>query len=222
MIHIKKPGKRFKFGLKLSDKLHPRPLVDTFYYLKYKYPKCDWDKLSLRKQVCFLYLQWMMFPEKEHRSELIGKVKEWRLKEPNRIGGKRSVLEKLCRKFYAAERKVEGYKKSGRAAKERGERAFRDKTGCHSPEVRARLFTPEANARRAATVSANAGHWWVYTPDGEVLEVHNLRAFCLERGLDTSHLSRTGKYPGKTHKGWSARRRNVDLEGFTPGFNEPK
>jgi len=221
MIHIKKPGKRFRFGLKLSDKRYPRPLPDTYAYLKYKYPQSTWEGLSLRKQVCFFYLTWMMYPEKEHRSKLVEKVKEWRTGE-NRIGGQRSVLEKLCRKFFAAERKIKVSEKSRAAARKTGKKAFRDKTGCHSPEVRARLFTPEARAKRAATIRANSGHWWVYGPNGEVLEIHDLITFCRERGLDNSHLYRTAKYPGKTHKGWSARRRNVDLEGFTPGFNEPK
>ena len=218
MIQVKIPGTRKIFGLKISHKRYPRPLVDTFHYLKYKYPKCTWGEMSLRKQVCLLYLQWMMFPEKEHRSELIEKVKEWRIKEPNRIGGKRSVLEKLCRKFYAEHRKEKMMEKQRDICVKTGKEAFKNKTGIHSPEVREKLLDPELlKKKQERAILANSLHWWVYSPDGEVFEIHNLKAFCREKGLDDAHLCRTAKYPGKTHKGWSARKRNVDLEGFTPG-----
>jgi hypothetical protein len=161
----------------------------------------------------------MMFPEKEHRSELIEKVKEWRIKEPNRIGGKRSVLEKLCRKFYSAHRIEKFTEKQKNACSNTGKEAFKNKTGIHAPGMKERLRDPELlKKKRDRAIRARAMHWWVYAPDGQVYEVHNLSAFCREKGLDGAHLCRTAKYPGKTHKGWHARKRNVDLEGFTPGF----
>jgi hypothetical protein len=161
----------------------------------------------------------MMIPEKEHRSKLIEKVKEWRLKEPNRIGGKRSVLEKLCRKFYAEHRKEKRIEKQRNICVKIGKKAFKNKTGIHAPGPKNMYITPEfRKSVQEAITRSRAMHWWVYSPDGQVYEIHNLRAFCREKGLDNSHLGRTARYPGKTYKGWHARKRNIDLEGFTPGF----
>ena len=218
MIHIKNEG-RVLFGLKLSGQLYPRPLVDTYHYLKRKYPRCTWDEMSLRKQVCLYYLSWMIQPEKKNRTALVEKVKEWRKKEPNRIGGKRSVLERLARKFFAEEAKKKRVDENRKSFVSCGQKAFENKTGIHSPEMRALVKTPEmirkSNEKR---LKVQALHWVLYAPDGEVFEIHNLRAFCREHNLGHSLLSQTAKYPGRTHKGWRARKRNVDLEGYTPGF----
>jgi hypothetical protein len=219
MIHVKNDGTRVLFGLKLSGELYPRPLVDTYHYLKRKYPKCTWGELSLRKRVCLAYVSWMMFPEKDNRSELIELVKEWRKKEPNRIGGKRSVLEKLARKFFAEEAKKKRTDETRKSFVESGKKAFENKTGIHSPEIRALVKTPEmirkSNEKR---LKVQALHWILYAPDGQIFEIHNLNAFGREHNLNASHLARTAKFPGTTHKGWRARKRNVDLEGVTPGF----
>ena len=217
----KKPEKsRQLFHMKMSGELYPRPVVETFHYLKRKYPKCHWGKMSLRKQVCLLYLQWMVFPnEKEHRTLLIDKVKEWRKKEPNRVGGKRSVLEKLARKFYQAERREKAKEKSRKVSSKNAKKTIRNKTNLFTPENQAWIKTREAIEKRCAAQKGHLGHhWWVFSPDGEVFEVHSLRAFCRERGLNDAHLGRTAKYPGWSHKGWTARKRNIDLEGYTPGY----
>jgi hypothetical protein len=159
----------------------------------------------------------MVNPDKETLSILIKKVKEWR-KIDGRIGGSRSVLEKLVRRFFAKDRKKrsETQKKSSLKT---GKNALKNKTGIHSPEMVALVQTPEVRAKGEETRRRTAGeHWFVHTPDGEILEIHNLNRFCRENGLDCSHLARTAKYPGKTHKKYRARKRCVDLEGYTPGF----
>jgi len=220
MINERNGGIRVLFGLKLSDRLYPRPIVDTFAYLRYKYPRCTWDSLSIRKQICLWYISWMVNPDKETLSILIKKVKAWR-KIDGRIGGSRSVLEKLVRRFFAKDRKKrsEAQKKS---SKNTGEQALKNKTGIHAPGMKERLQDPEIVRKSIERMTlAKAQHWWVYTPDGEILEIHNLSRFCRENGLDCSHLCRTAKYPGRHHFGYRVRRRNVDLEGYTKGC-EPK
>ena len=220
MINERNGGNRVLFGLRLSEDLYPRPLVDTWHHLRYRYPRSTWPERSLRKQVCLLYIQWIVFPEKENRRVLIEKVKEWRKSEPGRVGGKRSILEVLARKFFAAERRERGIDKAREACRETGRRAFENKTGIHAPGMRERLQDPEIiKKNRERIILAKSQHWWVFTPSGEILEVHNLREFCRQNNLDSSHLCRTAKHPGKTHKKFRARKRNIDLEGYTPGFS---
>jgi len=201
---------------KLSGELYPRPIVETFYYLFRKYPEESWGNLSLRKQVCLCYVRWMFSPEnKEAKEAMIEKVKEWRKKEPGRVGGSRSVLEKLCRKFFQEARKGKG--ETAEVRKARGKSARRqleNKTGRHTPELAEYRKTSEFGKWFGShrDPNANSLHWYVYPPEGGVLEVFNLKAFCRENGLDTAHLHRTAKYPGLKHKGWRAEKRNMDLE----------
>jgi hypothetical protein len=221
MIGAKNEGSRILFGLRLSGELYPRPIVDTWHHLRYRYPRSTWPERSLRKQVCLLYIQWLCFPEKENRSELIEKVKAWR-KIDGRIGGERSVLEKLVRRFFAKDKKERRSPQQKKSSLKTGKNALKNKTGIHSPEMVSLVQTPEVRAKGHETQRRIRGdHWFVFCPNGDVLEIHNLKRFCRENNLDASHLTRTAKYSGKIHKGYRARKRCVDLEGYTPGF-EPK
>lgn len=200
-----------------------RPLVDTYYHLLRHFPEEQWSELSHRKQVCLIYMKWLIFPrDKKLRARLVDKVQEWRLKEPNRLGGKRSLLERAVRKKLFKIRKKEklveknydNICKSVRLQKE-------NKTGSFTEEARAFRKSPanghKANATRNG--KTHAADWIVFAPDGTRYEVHNLRAFCRDTdfGLDQSHLSKTSLHPGGTHKGWRAIKKNsfFDLSNFT-------
>lgn len=207
----------------LSGELYPRPLVDTYYHLFRKYPEESWDSISLRKQVCLCYIRWMVFPDqKENKDAMIDKVKAWRKEEPGRIGNKRSIIEKLCRKFFQEKRK-EAEKKKNRKPEAREAQAKSAKiqmetgTAQHTPEMVNYRKTSEFGRWMGSHNGhiTNACHWYVYPPEGGVLEVYNLNAFCRGKGLDHSHLQRTAKYPGLKHKGWRAEKRNMDLEEIT-------
>lgn len=209
-------------GIKISRELYPRPVIDTFHYLQDKYPKRGWKRRSLRKQVCLLYIQWMVYPTNENKHLLIETVKKWRKKEKNRLGGKRSVLEKLSRKFFK-ECRIENNKEKVR--KDQGasaRRQIKEGKGRHTPEMRALFGTSEYGKWMIShqKIPSRARHWWVFSPDGEVFEVFNLAKFGRERGLDGSRIARTARNPGWQYKGWRARERNVNLEGFTPGFED--
>ena len=198
-----------------------RPFPDTLHHLMGTFPEETWETLSHRKQVCFIYLKWSIRPmDAELRNILVDKVKEWRVKEPNRIGGKRSLLERMVRKrLFKLQRREktvaknhEGYCKSVELQKE-------NKTGQFTEEMQA-FRKSSANGERGAAArrrNAKGLDWVVYAPDGSVFEINNLRAFCREWGLDWSHLSRTSLYPNYTYRGWSARKKNpfIDLPDFT-------
>lgn len=218
---LRKSHRRLAPGLKISKELYPRPVVDTFAYLRHKYPENTWDQRTLRKQVCLQYVKWMVYPTKENKHLLIEKVKEWRKGEEGRVGGRRSILEKLSRKFFK-ECKIE---KNNEEAKESqgpsARRQLEQGTGRHTPELRALYGTTEYGKWMRSQWKNKMGparHWWVFSPDGQVFEVYNLAEFGRQRGLDGSRIGRTARNPGWTYKGWRARERNTATEGFTPGF----
>lgn len=210
----------------LSGELYPRPLVETYFYLFRKYPEESWDRISLRKQVCLLYVQWMVSPhKKEYKEAMIEKVKEWRKKEPGRMGTKRSVLEKLCRRFFQEARLEKSNSEEVRKARGKSaRRQLENKTAQHTPEMAAYRKTSEFGKWLASfqKVPVHALHWYVYPPEGGVLEVFNLRAFSREHGLDPAHMHRTSKYPGLKHKGWRAEKRNMDIERVVKGPRKKK
>ena len=199
-----KPGKKF------------RMLPDTVFHLRSKYPRWERKNLSYRKQVCLLYLEWSLTcRDKKLRQQLIDLVKEWRLKEPNRLGGQRSLLERAIRKRLFKLRKKEKINEKNHKALRKGvEQQKKNKTGQFTDEMVAFRKSPE-NAKRA---KRNNGHYWyVYAPDGTVYDIVNLKAFCREHGLDQSHMTQTALRPGKTHKGWRAMKKNpyIDPSDFT-------
>lgn len=63
---------------------------------------------------------------------------------------------------------------------------------------------------REKTAEANVRHWGysytLYAPDGTTYTTNNLQRFCLDRGLNPSHMRQviTGKL--KAHKGWTGTR----------------
>jgi hypothetical protein len=194
--------------------------VDTLHHLRQKYPEENWATISLRKQVCILYITWMVYPnKKECKYALIEKVKEWRTKEPNRLGGKRSVLEKLCRKFFQEHRrdKAKNSEESFKARQKKGVTARDNNTEIFREDLFNYRKTSEHGRwlRSHFDSDRKALHWYVYTPEGERLEVFNMLQFCRERGFHKSWLSRTSLRPGKTYKGWRAEKRNLDIDPLT-------
>jgi len=63
--------------------------------------------------------------------------------------------------------------------------------------------SPEQMAKMTAT---HVQQWIVTTPDGEMLEVENLKAFCRMNGLDPRHMSNVAHEKEKHHKQWKCRR----------------
>ena len=197
-----------------------RPFPDTLHHLMEIFPEETWEELSHRKQVCLIYLKWSLRPQNaELRQLLVDKVKEWRVKEPNRIGGKRSLLERMVRKkLFKLQRKEKNISKNHEAFCKSVELQKQNKTGQFTEEMQA-FRKSSANGERGAAARRNARglDWFVYAPGGTVYEINNLRAFCREQGLDWSHLSKTSLYPNYIYKGWRARKKNplIDPSDFT-------
>ena len=159
-----KPGKKF------------RMLPDTVFHLRSKYPRWERKNLSYRKQVCLLYLEWSLQPlDKTLRQQFVDLVKEWRLKEPNRLGGKRSLLERVIRKRLFKERKKEKQRERNYKPRCRSvELQKKNKTGQFTDEMVAFRKSPE-NVKRINATAAH--HWYVFAPDGTVYDIFNLSAF---------------------------------------------
>jgi hypothetical protein len=68
-----------------------------------------------------------------------------------------------------------------------------DKDRLNNHKDNLQLMTMEDNA-----VKGNAENWFVMSPDGNVFEIYNLRAFCRENNLHSSHLVT------HSYKGWKA------------------
>jgi hypothetical protein len=215
----KKRGSYFSRGE--LPKTSFRLVTETYWFLLERFPEEIWEDLSYRKQVCLSYLRWLVHPEnKEYKDTLIKKVKEWRKKEPNRFGSKRSRLETICRKLFRKHAKDKTQEKCKEAKSTGPRKQIESGTGGHSPELVKKRSTSEWGKHMRSLVKHHSStcHWVVYSPTEEVFEVFGLSEFCKERGLNLAHLSQTAKVPGKLHKGWRARKRNIEIEGFTPGF----
>ncbi len=55
----------------------------------------------------------------------------------------------------------------------------------------------------SATVTAHAKHYVFRSPEGERVEVYNLKAFCRERSLSDSAMGKVAAGTHTQHKGWT-------------------
>ena len=208
----KKRGKYFTGKSAMPSNF--RTLIDSYHHLCSKYPREKWEEYSYRKQVCLRYIEWMVNPRnKELRGELVDKVKEWRKHEKGRVGGKRSILEKLARRFFRQRKREKQLKEGVRIKHENINSQMERKVGIYSDEFLALRKTSDwAKWVRSFGKKKKGLFWTVYSPTGEVYHVQGLKEICEEFGLGGSHLGNTSNYPGKFHKGWRAVKRNPDVE----------
>ena len=78
-----------------------------------------------------------------------------------------------------------------------------------------RVDSPETRKKRSdalkgrvpnpSTYAAQGQRYIATTPEGEDIEVHNLTAFCKERGIETANLHRCIKSKYPSHNGWRLR-----------------
>lgn len=61
------------------------------------------------------------------------------------------------------------------------------------------VLTAEDNA-----IKSNAHHWLAVNPEGEVVEIYNLKQFCRDNGLHDGHMGDVlkGRPKYNAHKGW--------------------
>lgn len=70
--------------------------------------------------------------------------------------------------------------------------------------MKGRKQTPEHTAKRVASRCKST--FVVTSPDGEIIEVHNLSQLCSERGLGVSNMYNVARGVQKHHKGWIVKR----------------
>ena len=188
-------------------------------FLLEKFPEGTWSELPLRKQVCLEYCKWLGFPSplKKEKGVMVvyTLMKKWRTTD-FRIGTKRTLLERtfrmsvlpVVRKLRHSERnrknaKISHYKGTGNLVKVNKEKAYLPnlKKGHEHYDVFGRISL----------------EWILWSPEGEVYFIKNLRNFCRERKMDWSHLSKTSLYPDKFYRGWKAEKRNKTTEWWGRG-----
>ncbi len=178
-------------------------------FLLGKFPEGTWGELSLRKQFCLEYCKWLCFPRSSKKEEETMRVyevmKQWR-KIDRRIGTKRTLLERTFRvSVLKIVRKLRGAKKNSRYSK----RVHDKGTGNLVKVNREKAYLPnlEKGRQKQGDFGRKSLEWVIWSPEGEVYFVRNLRLFCRTRGMDWSHLSKTSIHENKYYRGWRCEKR---------------
>lgn len=177
----------------------------------------DISALSLNKQVCVIFLRWGIFANDEDRVLFIETALRWR-KERNRIGGKRTLLERKMRKLLKAWRRHKAFAGQREAVRKVFQQFRKEKRGVFSEEYRKERMWQQnkENMRRQLEAGRHPGakEWIVYEPDGNVVRVWSLQKYCEERGLSRTALRSTAKIPGKIYKGYRCEYANELFENL--------
>lgn len=183
-----------------------RPFEATFFKLKNALG--DVSKLSIRKQMCFKYIEWKARGIEKYKREWVDLTVEFR-KIEGRIGSKRTKLEKLSRGYFRSRRQLKGNEASREAARAFAQKQYEEGTGIHSPEMKARRSeTARENVRRqtAENRNPNTKDWVITCKDGGEYIIRNLRAFCREHDINYRNLHFTAVQPQRWAKGFRARK----------------
>ena len=198
----------------LFDLAMRRPLINTYCFVNEKLNKGG--EISLRKQFCLQYLKWGSTVDQADRDKFVELAKEWR-KQEDRVGAKRSLLERKARKLFQKIAKRKKLTPSREGAKKWAEESLEKGIGVHSPESKAELV--ERNRRQLERMKeldrfGFTSDWIVTSPTGEVFRIRNLARFCREspHNLHRAHVGRTLKYPKNHHRGWWARKIDPEFE----------
>jgi len=166
-----------------------RPLEHTFLILQKRYP--DRSVLSIRKQFSMAYLEWKTRGYKYLKQPWVDLAVLLR-KGENKIGGKRTKLEKLARRHFQDRRRFIGCGPSRNAAKKHGEMQRDNNIGIHTDEMREKQkeIAREWMRKRGEENNHPGTRDWVitYKSTGGVFIIRNLRAFCREHGINYRNL----------------------------------
>lgn len=193
-----------------------RPVTHTYQFIRQKLAFCP--PMSTRKRMCLSYLRWVAMMRREDRHKFVELAKLWR-KEDARIGSPRTLLEKKARRMFAKVRKETNREKAIPTHRSVGRKNKRQRTGIHSPEWQASIQERnEALTRHRLKhhSDSNAHYWKIIPPEGEPFIILNLRKFCREHNLNSSHMCQTAMIPPrrKTHKGWRAEKYDPEWSNY--------
>jgi hypothetical protein len=204
----------------MNKKQNHRPVEHTFLLLQARYP--DRSVLSIRKQFCMAFLEWKCRKYKRLKQPWVDLAVELR-KIEDKVGKKRSKLERLARRHFQDRRRHIGCEPSRNAAKEHGLMQLENKIGIHDEEA----------AKRRSEI-ARENFWkmyeegrhpqvkdWVitYKPTGKQFVIRNLTAFCREHGINYRNLHFTA-VSDKWAKGFRARKFDELIDGDIPSREE--
>jgi hypothetical protein len=196
-----------------------RNLEHTFLILQDRYP--DRSVLSIRKQFCLAYLEWKTRCHKHLKQPWVDLAVELR-KGENKIGGKRTKLERLARRHFQERRKHIGCTPSREAAREFALKQVKEKTGIHSPEARAkqREIARASRARQEAeNRSPSSAEWVITCREGGEFRIRNLTAFCREHNINYRNLHFTA-VSNYWAKGFRARKYDPLIDSHIPTREE--
>jgi hypothetical protein len=184
-----------------------RPIEATFLLLQKRYP--DRSVLSIRKQFCLAYLEYKCRNYQYLKQPWVDLAVELRRGE-NKIGGKRTKLEKLARRYFQDRRRHIGCTPSREAAREYGLMQKEQKIGIHTDEAREkqREIAREWMRKRGEENNHPGTRDWVITTKetGGQYIIRNLRAFCREHDINYRNLHFTAVEPQRWAKGFRARK----------------
>ena len=169
------------------------------------------------------YLEWKTRGHRKLKRPWVDLAVELR-KGENKIGGKRTKLEKLARRHFQDRRRHIGCEPSRDAAKEHGIMQRDNKIGIHDEEA----------AKRRSEI-ARENFWkmyeegrhpmvkdWVitYKVTGKQFIIRNLRDFCREHDINYRNLHFTAVEPNRWAKGFRARKFDELIDGDIPSREE--
>ena len=196
-----------------------RPIEHTFLLLQARYP--DRSVLSVRKQFCMAYVEWKTRCYAYLKQPWVDLAVLLR-KGENKIGGKRTKLEKLARRHFQDRRRHIGCTPSREAAREFALKQMAEKTGIHSPEARAkqREISKAARAKQEAeNRSPNTVEWVITCKEGGEFRIRNLTAFCREHNINYRNLHFTA-VSNWWAKGFRARKYDPLIDSHIPTREE--
>ncbi len=165
-----------------------RPFEATFFKLREALG--DVSQLSIRKQMCFKYIEWRARGLEAYKREWVDLMVEFR-KIEGRYGAKRTKLEKLARGHFKQRRQLKGNEASREAARAFAQKQYEEGTGIHSPErVALRSQTAREGRRKQSEENRdpNTKEWVITCKEGGQYRIRNLRAFCREYDINYRNL----------------------------------
>lgn len=189
-----------------------RVVQSTHYLLSERFPEPE--KLPLRKQVCLMYIRWGATHNREDRTKLVELAKAWR-KEPGRVAGHRTLMERKIRKLFRRDKKHRGLEASREGAKKWGEESHKKGIGVHSPENKAKLAEHNRRIRREQTENGTvrASDWIIFPKDGEPFKIRNLAKWARENGV-SSWVGTTAGNPNKWFRGYRCEKYNEEWDNL--------
>jgi hypothetical protein len=204
----------------MNKKQNRRPIEHTFLLWEQRFP--DPSVLSLRKQFCYYYLLWKCRQHKHLKQAWVDAAVAMR-KGENKIGGKRTKLEKLARRHFQDRRRFIGCEPSRNAAKEHGVMQRDNGIGIHTDEMREKQkeIAREWMRKRGEENNHPGTRDWVitYKPTGKQFVIRNLTAFCREHNINYRNLHFTA-VSNYWAKGFRARKFDELIDSGIPSREE--